>query len=276
MKKTATDLQLEQARTLLKAKQYDRARDLLLKIDHPMAEQWIDQIDITLSGRMGQVADLRSADAATAPERFGNIVVGDLIRPMDLPRSKPLPVYGFALMVFVALLTAPLLALILINADAVLHVAVLSVWAAAWLGGALLRMAVGVGGVRAPGAAFMVGLLLGAVLLGQYQALRYQDHIAREGLTPAEAQALARDNAGMDGVSAFTLWELMEQPLPLVSSRLFDLQELDADLGSVTEADAVLLVRAVEALGALFIPARAAGAAANRRRQRYARLHGAV
>ena len=52
--------QLEEARELIRAKRYEDARALLITIDHPTADKWLDRLNSMTAARsapMGPVAD---------------------------------------------------------------------------------------------------------------------------------------------------------------------------------------------------------------------------
>jgi hypothetical protein len=194
------DQTLEKARALLKAKQFDQARSLLLTSNHPMAQQWIEQIDIRTAGQ-GSTTSM-SGLSVRAPLGSEDYSDDDLIRPLTTGRITSLPAVGFGLMVFVALVGGVLLGYGLYYSTYYAYAIVVSAWVAAFIGGSLLRIGIQLGGVRHARSAFWVGLIMGLVLYGTYRYALYQDYVgqlSQESVRPGivfpseEAVAFADD-----------------------------------------------------------------------------------
>lgn len=275
IKETPEEQALKKARALLKAKQYSKAREILMNIDHPMAIQWIEQIDIVLSGRMEDVNGLQTISYDDSPG-LSSVYVGDLIRPLDRPRISDLPAYGFGLMAFIALLGGALMGLLLFNAHSFIYVAVVSTWVAARIGAWLLQSAIRVGGVRSSRGAFWLGLLMGIVLYGTYSYLDYRDFVLQStaGFTGdfAEAEAVVNTRlerlTGSDGFIGYKMLRL-DESVVIVRSQIGP-EPLVVD--NPPERDLSVVIMVLEAVVAILTPARLASRTATQRRRRQPRL----
>jgi hypothetical protein len=207
-----------------------------------------------------------------------SVYVGDLIRPLDRPRISALPAYGFALMVFTALLGGAFVGLLLFSANKLVYVAVVSVWIAAMIAGWMMRLAVRTGGVRSSSSAFWLGLLMGIVLYGTYSYLDYRSFLQQSALELGISGA----NLDMEVVEE-TLNEVLEERtgyqgiigyklLPLGERVVFVNLRVGPDAPMVIDnppdRDFSLAILGFEALVALFVPARMASRTARERRRR--------
>jgi hypothetical protein len=281
--RNARDTTLEQARELLKHKRFDEARALLLRTDHPLAQQWLDQIEIRRAGQTGELDGLKVRSALGSAPGEDSLYVDDLIRPLDDVRASTLPAFGLALMVFVAGVGGVLLGYGLHLSTSIAYAIVVSAWIAAYLGGIGLRTAVAAGGVRAPRAAFWIGLLMGVLIYGAYRYAGYQelagalaDEPVFPGLAAPSQEALSQTDAalerlvGQPGPFGFVLFTI-EAPV-LVSVRDEVLLPEGENFTS-DDRDLAVGLTLLEVLIVVFTPARMAGNAARARATRYSRRH---
>lgn len=270
------DQAIEKARVLLKAKKYDQARTLLMTTNHPMAQQWIEQIDIRAAGQGGMTTmDGLSVRAPLGSENYSD---NDLIRPLVTGRITALPAFGLALIAFVALVGGVLLGYALYYSSYFAYAIVVSAWVAAFIGGTALRIAMQVGGVRHARSAFWVGVIMGLVLYGTYRYALYQDYVGqlsqesvRPGLVfPSEEAVAFADEA---------LLRLTDQPgivgHMLLSLRVPVLLSVENDIlypennFSSEDQDLAVGLLLVEILFVVFTPGRMAASAAQARQRRY-------
>lgn len=272
------DQTIEKARALLKEKKFDQARTLLLTTNHPMAQQWIEQIDIRALGQ-GNTSNMDGL-TVRAPLGSEDYSDNDLIRPLDTGRISALPAFGLALMVFVALVGGVLIGYGLYYSSYFAYAIVISAWVAAFIGGTVLRMAVQAGGVRHARTAFWVGVIMGLAIYGTYRYALYQDYVgqlSRETVRPGlvfpsdEAIAFADDAlerlTEQPGIVGHILLSLRTPVLLSVENEILypenNFSSEDQDLGIG------LLI--VEILFVVFTPARMASRMAQTRQSRYLR-----
>lgn len=67
---------LVQARDLIKAKRYDEARVILNQVDHPMATEWLNKIDMLAPAPVAKRTKRSGADSRTEPDAIGTGVSG--------------------------------------------------------------------------------------------------------------------------------------------------------------------------------------------------------
>jgi hypothetical protein len=277
VKRAPTEQELEKARALLKAKQYGKAREVLAEIEHPLADQWIEQIDIVLGGQLQNIGGL---NAVSYDDQRGmdSVYVGDLIRPLDRPRISALPAYGFALLVFTALLGGAFTGLLLFSANKLAYVAVVSVWIAATIAGWMMGIAVRAGGVRSTSSAFWLGLLMGVVFYGTFSYLDYRSFLQQSALELGISGAnidmeviedtvneVLERRTGYEGIIGYKLLPL-EERIVFVNLRVGPDAPVVVD--NPPDHDFALAILGFEALIALFVPARMASRSARDRRRR--------
>lgn len=151
--------QIQEARRLIKDKQYDEARSILETIENDMGRQWLAKLD-GLQAR----TPTRSHSASDPP-----------ITGTAETRRSSKPVSGLILMLVAAIIGGAATGGLLFASSLIYYAICFSPIIAAVIGGYVLAQAVKLGKVRSALAALLLGMVMGVVIYGTYRYAEYWD-----------------------------------------------------------------------------------------------------
>ncbi len=179
MATTTTRQQMIKARNLIIRKQYDEARQLLLTLDHALANQWLDQLDEVAPDNIwgADVPAARRPQTREERERWLHDHYATTATEARSARvTRLLPTAGVVIMLMTALTAGIGLGAGLFLSGQIVYVPVLSALIIGVIGGLLMRSAVRYGKVRDGLAVVIFSLLTAALLIGSYWGVRYYDY----------------------------------------------------------------------------------------------------
>lgn len=167
------DRELNRARDLLKQKKYEQAYGILIKLDHPMAEQWVQQVSLKLSQTHDSLEGLR----VSSPIGDDGLADAGVISEMG---AKDMGGANIITGLMVGLILAPLMTFLGIGAYHLLELAELSYELVIFplvlstVAGLALALVMGIFRVRGPLITF--ALVVFAAFMS-YGAFRYAGYL---------------------------------------------------------------------------------------------------